>query len=351
VRIAGLLILFCSFLQAAQALETPRSLRGGQAGFAFRALGMGCRAFDVAADVLPCNPAHLAKNRERTFSTSLSFGNDITYSAEAKKLIDGKADKETIKNLFGERKTSDLQSQIEMGYAASNFGFAITPLGLNYRSLFRNSSLPEITVFASKDQSARAQIASYLGSSLSWGLQLRYLEREVIARQFFLTDALAEGGESLFQPERQTLFFVEPTLMFASDESVHRPEVSLGLVNSEVIRGTYSMEPSTRPIPELHLAASIDPFELSMGRWSLGFDSAWDREEKIGFAGWTVASTYQLGILTLMGSAGEEAQGLGFSILSGPLQVGLTSSTRTEEDASGFKYTNRRFDLLLGLQI
>jgi hypothetical protein len=339
------------FFQIGEAVEVPRDLRGGQVGFVSRTLGAGCRAFDVPSDVLPCNPAHLAKNRERTFSADLTFGNDISYSDEARKLIRGEADKATVSKLFSERKTADLQSQIEFGYVASNFGFSITPLGVNYRSLFRNSSLPEVSVFASQDQAARMQLASYMGSSLSWGLQLRYLQREVISRRFFLTDALAEDGEKLFQPERQTMFFVEPSIMYASDDSVHRPEVSLGLINSDVIQKTAAVAEGIKPIPELHLSGSIDPFELSMGRWSLGFDSAWDREEKIGFAGLTLASTYQLGILTLLGSVGEKANGLGFSVLSGPLRVGLTSSSRTDEDASGFKSTQQRYDFMLGIQI
>ena len=78
-------------------------------------------------------------------------------------------------------------------------------------------------LFASIEESARAQFGSYLGEDFYWGTQLRYLHRRFIANEFYLTDILTEDAGRILSPADQNSVYVEPSIMFAP-ENDWKPE-------------------------------------------------------------------------------------------------------------------------------
>lgn len=332
---------------AAGAVTPPRSMLSPNPGFLSHGLGSACYAFDLAADTLPCLPAHLAKDRERRFRANFHFGNHVTYADEARRLLDGDADQGTIRSLFEKREASELEAGVEAGYSTGTFGVAVTPLRLNYYTLFRSSALPEVTVFARQEQSARVQFASAMGRDLFWGLQARYLQRKFIADRFFLTDVLAEDGEKIFDPRGSRSIFLEPGILYSREDGRWNPELSASLSG---LRAWKSGDDGIQDLPQARLSGSVQP-DIGWGRWGFGFDYAWDTEVREWSDPFTLGTYYRFGILTLFASIAEDAAGAGFSVLSGPFNIGLTSSQKTIDAGDDERETYRRIHLLLGIEI
>src|SRR4051812_39969238 len=122
----------------AHALSAPASLKNGRSGLAQQTLGSTCFTFDIAADTLPCNPAYMAKERDRSFKAHLFLGNNVTYLREASDVINGKANAKTIETLFNEKKSSEFEASLEAAYVSETFGIAYEPYRISYYSLFQN---------------------------------------------------------------------------------------------------------------------------------------------------------------------------------------------------------------------
>ena len=343
----AILIFLVNLTAVANAVQIPRAMSFGANGLLSQGLGYGCFAFDLAADTLPCGPAVLAETRERAFRASVFFGNNVSYMKEATEFAKGEASSQTIETLFKRTDSSELDANLEAAFVSPTFGVAISPLRVNYFTTFRNPALPEVSLYASQEESAKLQFASYVGNDLFVGLQTRLLHRKFVARHFFLTDALAENGPQLFDPQQQSLLFLEPGIMFAPENPEWKPQLSLNLVNWGFADRSYEELPI---LPQYHLSGSIAPI-VGLGRWGLGFDLFWDQNVKDVLEPVTLATYYEFGILRLFASLAENSQGAGFQVMSGPLNLGVTYSDQQTDDGLGEKARARRLFLLLGIEI
>lgn len=344
---ASLIALFLIFTAAAHAFEAPRSMATGTSGLLTRALGRMCHGFDLASDTLPCNPAFIAFKREGTLRANLFFGNNVSYTKEASDLLNERADEDTIRTLFGKQDRSEFETNLEAGYWGETWGVSVSPLRVNYGTTFRNPSLPEISLFASQEESLRGQIGTYLGNDLFIGLQLRALHRKFIAKQFFLTDALANEGTGFFEPENQNVLYVEPGLLYAPEDSDWNPKAYMSLMNAGIASRASPAFPSR---PQFHLGTSVAA-DIGLGTWGLGVDIAWDNGMETDLEPVTVGSYYEFGILRLLAHVNERSNGVGFQVSSGFFNLGLASQSTTFNDGWGEKVTDRRLYLLLGAEI
>ena len=347
MRIELVLLFALLFSSLAQAMQVPQTMAFGNSSFMGQAMGNTCYAFDLGADTLPCNPAFMARERERQFKANIFFGNNVKYTQEATDLLRGNANDATVQRLFSQKESSELESNVDVGFLTETFGVAYSPLRLNYYTIFHDQALPEVTLFASQEESLRTQLASYMGNNFYWGLQLRYLHRKFIAQEFYLTDAFAENGSDLFQPREQSLIFAEPTVMYSVEDHWLRPEISYSLVNLGVADHQYDEYPST---PQSHVSGSVTP-DFSIGKLGVGFDYFYDRTVEKILDPFSVGAFYQMGILKVFGSLGTNTSGLGFNVVANKISVGLAYSSKTIQDELGDRATFQRVYMLLGVEI
>lgn len=345
-KIVILVVIFFGSL-ASHSFEAPYRFLSGAAGLMGTGLRHSCYALDVAADVLPCNPAFIAKEKERRFNTNLSLGNNVSYLKEATDLSQGRADQKSIQSLFQEHENNELQTQIELGHVQETFGWAVTPARVNYSTSFHNQALPKISLYASLEESAQLQFGSYLSDDWSYGVQLRYVHRRFVASQFYLTDALVPDGQYLFEPKQHYLFFIEPGVMFAPKESPLNPEFTIALANSGFVNERFAQIPVE---PEFHFTSSINP-ELDYGRFSLGIDVNFNKKLREGPGPLTLGGFYEFGILRLFGSLSRDENGVGFGIFNTWWNMGVAHHNETYLNPLDESITLSKTYLFLGIEI
>lgn len=347
IRLLVILLLTLMFLRSHAAVEVPRHFLEGRSGLVTQSLGGTCFVFDITADTLPCNPAFMARERERTFKANIFFGNNVTYAKEASDLLNGRANQDTVQAMFGKKESSEFETVLDMAYLTETIGIALQPTRLSYYTLFRNQVLPQVTLYASQEESLRGQFASYIGNDFYLGAQFRYVHRKFISQDFFLTDALVQDGMDLFNPQEQNLLFFEPGLLYANDDHWLRPQFSMNLVNWGLEDRKYE---NVQNDPQFHIGGSVTP-NLGPGRLGLGIDVFWDKRVESALEPVTLGSFYEFGILKIYGSVSETSQGMGFGILAGAVDLGLAYSNRTVENPLGEKSSFRRVYMLLGVEI
>lgn len=331
----------------AHAYEVPRHFMSGASGFMSMGFRQSCFSLDIPSDTLPCNPAFIAKEKERRFNANVYLGNNVSYLKEATDLSQGHANEDSIQTIFKRHEDNQLQTQIELGHVQETFGWAVTPMQVNYSTTFRNQALPEISLYASLEESARIQFGSYLSDDWSFGVQLRYLQRRFVASRFFLLEALLPSGKYLFEPRRQSLFFVEPALLYAPKGNSANPEFTLMIANAGWVNQNYAELPVT---PEYHFTSSVNP-ELSYGRFSLGLDLNLNKNMRTGQFPVTLGSFYEYGILRLFGSIGRDENAVGMGVFNAWWNMGVAHRNDSYEDAVGSMYTLNRTYLFIGIEI
>ncbi|MBL7556526.1 MAG: hypothetical protein JNM24_11960 [Bdellovibrionaceae bacterium] len=332
---------------ASHSYEAPYRFLSGAPGLMGTGLRQSCYALDVPTDILPCNPAFIAKEKERRFNANLSLGNNVSYLKEATELSQGRADQKSIQTLFQDHENNELQTQIELGLVQETFGWAITPVLVNYSTSFHNQALPKISLYASLEESARLQFGSYLSDDWSYGVQLRYVHRRFVASQFYLTDALVPDGRYLFEPKQQYLFFIEPGVMYAPKDSPLNPEFTIALANSGFVNERFSEIPVE---PEFHFTSSINP-EFEYGRFSLGVDVNFNKKLREGPGPLTLGGFYEFGILRLFGSLARDENGVGFGIFNTWWNMGVAHRNETYLNPLDESITISKTHLFLGIEI
>ncbi len=345
-KIIFLLMSLLTFKVFAQ--QAPSALRSGRSGLVSQTLGATCYTLDISADTLPCNPAYMAKERTRIFRANAFIGNNVSYLLEASDIASGKADSKTIDTLFSDRKSSEFEADIEAGFLSDTFGIAITPYRVSFYSLFQNPALPEITLFASLESSARMQIASYIQDDIYLGLQVRYLQRKFIASRFFLTDVLAENHNQYLNPQDQTFLFLEPGFLYSNERNEWKPEVSANIINLGFKFGDKN--PAADPLVEYHLGGSFS-YHFGYGRWGWVLDAGWNREIESPSEVLTLGSYFEIGILEIFASVAEKFNGAGFSVHFDSFNIGMSYSVKAEKFDSNNEAYSRRIYFLLGAEI
>ena len=331
--------------QQTQAIVLSESVMDGTSSFVSQTLANSCFALDVPADTLPCNPAFIGRKRASQARAQIFLGNNVTYLKDANELINGHPDSSTVQRLFSQRSSSEFQLALAGGYYQEGFGFELTPFHLNFETLFSDQALPQITLFASIEESARVQFGHPLGDDFYWGLQVRYRHRRYVSSEFFVTDVLTEDGSSRFSPQDQDSVFLEPSLLYAPEDVFWRPSLSAGVRDLGVSSGSG---PATPINLQYHLSGAIAP-EFKIGELSLGLDLMWNQAQRdVGnFA--TLGASYRYGILRLLASASSGGQGVGFIAEDDFWSIGLNYVVRQIVDSVGASSSERKIYFILGV--
>ena len=342
-------LIFFLFLYPSLAFsfEVKNSFLSSMSGFMSMGLRQSCYAFDISSNTLPCNPAFIGKEKSRRFNASIFLGNNVSYLDEATDLSRGHADEFSIQKLFQRHEDDELQTQIELGHIQEKFGWSVTPMQVNYSTTFRNQALPQISLYASLEETAKMQFGGYLGDDWSFGIQLRYLQRRFVASQFYLTDALVPEGRALFEPRKQSSLFVEPAILYTPEAHDLNPEFTVFIANSGYVDKSYSELPV---IPEYHFTVSINP-ELTYGKFSLGVDVNFNKDIQNSVSPMTLGSYYEYGILRLFGSVARFESAVGFGVFNTWWNLGVANKNELIDDSVGNTVRLYKTYLFLGVEI
>ena len=339
-------VLFLSFM--AEAIEVPRSIPLGTSDFTHRSLGTTCFAMDAVVDGLPCNPAFTAKERKAQLQTHIFFGNNVSYVQDVNDIMNKQSDQKNIEHLFNQTRSSEMEANVEAGFLTEKFGLSFSPYRLSYYSLIRNSALPVITLYAGQEQVIRAQLASYVQDDFYFGVQLRGVQRRFILSEFTLTDALAESSQDeIFRVREQKALYFEPGFLWAPEDRLWGPQVSLTLTQLGAVDKKYTELPAS---PEAHLGTSVKP-PVTYGELELGTTfSAQSRYEK-----WTdlirLGVSYKLGATQYIASATENQYDLAFLLHYKGVRGGLTYDFRKFINLLGEKDEVRTIYTQIGIEI
>lgn len=345
IRLIFLLSMLSTFCVHAEIAS--RAQRSGRSNFMSQALGEGCMSFDFASGTLPCNPGFIAMKRDSHLKANIFFGNNFQASKEISAIIDGSADQTTIHNLFVSEKHSEIEAIFELGYLTETWGISISPLRAQSTLHSRNPALPEISLFATQEESIQFQIGSYLGHDFFFGTQVRSIHRKLVARQFFLIEAATEDGLNLVKPLDQQILFIEPSLVFAPENTEWNPQVYLSIRDFNIRDHSQELA-NIGPATHVGISGQSD---FGYGRLGLGLDLNWNSDYEQITQSATVSSFFQFGILRLLGHFSEDSQGTGFQVLSDWMQIGLVTNSQKLRLGWGESATEQNTYLTLGAEI
>jgi hypothetical protein len=328
MKIFALILLFAL---SARAVEVPRSLAIGSSNFTSRALAETCYTMDALIDGMPCNPAFTAKDRESKFQAHLFFGNNVSYTKEVSNLLNENGNEQDVNRLFNQKRSSEMEANVEAGFLTENFALGYSPYRLTYYSLIRNTSLPVITLYAAQEDTLRTQVATYLRKDIFVGTQLRWVHRKFILSEFTLADALVEdANDDIFRVEEQRAFYIEPGILWAPERE-WSPQVSFNITQLGFVDKKFEQLPVS---PQGHLGFSVKP-EISRGIFEVGTVytmrtdyETWTELLKLGLS-------YQLGPTQYIASFAEKQYSLAFLFQFKPVRAGLAYDYKTFENLVG----------------
>lgn len=332
------LIIIATLFLAVPTLATPMrvgpTIHTYRSGIVADALGSTCFAFNVGADTLPCQPADIAITQDNKGQAQLYFANNLRLSSEAIEILRrDQSTPEFLEAIFNERRSSELQGQLDFAWRRQGWGVQLTPFRLFYHSSFRNEAFTEARLLVFQEESANFQWGTYLQDDWAMGMQTRLVHRRFVSQSFFLSDAFSESGKKLLEPEDQTLLYLEPGIQYHGFDGRWAPRVGVTMTNLGVTNRASSFSQK----PQFHVAASINP-AVGEGTFSLGVDTFLHEDLIEAKDAFTIGAIFSLPIFQVMGSLSTQAAALGVNIPLGVFNFGA-SLRREEIDFGGIDKT------------
>lgn len=217
-----------------------------------KSLGAACSSIRNQRIDPPCNPAHLDIDRmdvvtdeqEGLLAAQLMLGDTYSYFYKNRDLFNSDTKNNLIKDLLTQKDTIGLDSSLQFWWKQQGFVFGIEPLRLHSYSEVLNSAYPDIFMEGVYQQSVYFQYAHLIEiseiSKSYWGVQVRLLDRQIIAEHVYLFDALT-NLDNYFQIQRQKAVLIEPGFSWdlSTKDSDWNPMLSvkfsqLGFVDKKV---------------------------------------------------------------------------------------------------------------------
>lgn len=217
-----------------------------------RSLGAACGSIRNQRIDPPCNPAHLDIDRmdvvqdeqDGLLAAQLMLGDTYNYFYKNRDLFNSDTKNSLIKDLLTQKDTIGLDSSLQFWWKQQGFVFGIEPLRLHSYSEVLNSAYPDIFMEGVYQQSMYFQYAHLIEipeiRKSYWGVQVRLLDRQIIAEHIYLFDALT-NLDNYFQVQRQKALLIEPGFAWdlSSKDSDWNPMLSvkfsqLGFVDKKI---------------------------------------------------------------------------------------------------------------------
>jgi hypothetical protein len=340
-----LILIF--FSSTALAIDLPRRLTSGRSDFKSHALGDNCYSMDIFS-ALPCNPAFLARDQKEYWYGHLFFGNNVQYYNDAKEVLDNRADTATFQRLFSQTRSAELEADIDVGKRNNHFAFSLSPTRINYYSLIRDRVLPYISLYAAQEQILRLQYAWELPNDFYFGVQARGLSRKFILSEFFLTEAVAEGGgDRVLNNRYQNIFYLEPGLLWSAPQTALQPQIAFSITQAGLADKKYDDLSSEI---EAEMGASIKP-ELATGILEVGTHVSLHSQTKRWTDLLSAAATYTIGSSQYVGSISENQADLGLFLQVSKFQTGVVYDYRIFENLLGERDQIHTWYFQLGAEI
>lgn len=217
LRFTFFILLF--FLQVSAVESTKWQTR--ENFLSHRSLGAACSAIRNQRIDPPCNPAHLDIDRneiipeeqEGLLAAQLMLGDTYDYFYKNRDLFESDKKNDLIKDLLTQKETIGLDSSIQFWWKEQGFVFGIEPLRLHSYSEVLNSAYPDIFMEGIYQQDLYFQYGRLIEvpeiHKSYWGVQVRFLDRQIISEHVYLFDALT-NLDNYFQVQRQKAILIEP---------------------------------------------------------------------------------------------------------------------------------------------
>lgn len=287
-----------------------------------------CYSYEDGTPGLPCNPAFLGIHRP---SQGWFYGhgnNNFSYFQDIADIINGPIKTDKLLPIVNHNSNDHFQMSASLGYMSDNWGINFVPARLILFTNIRNPSLPRINVLVAKEEEAQLQVGSFIDHEWSWGLQLRGVHRRFSYNDSYLSDHLTEDLDLLYQVHTQYAIYLEPSLIYAPEDTGWNPVFSamatnLGRADKEF--APYNFDPN------VHLGASIAN-DFDFGKLQFGVIGQWftglNRERL--FSG--LGGTYTLSHFQIFTTVTEIEKQLGLAFNS---SIFTTAFTYAEQDWNG----------------
>ncbi len=309
----------------------PRELILDGPAMASDSLGFTCVAIEDHDRIAPCNPAFVARSHKNQFQGRIYGGGQISYLTEVREITEQKATDESINRLFSKNSSIDMEAGVDLGGRFDNWALSVTPYRFVGYTVLRNPVLPQISLFAAQEQSAKYQFGSYVGDDWSWGLQLRGVNRKFVSQTFTLADVATTPNSELLPVQTQSGFYVEPGVVKEWTEYEWRPTFSAVISQLGVTSRKYYEYPTD---PEGILGFSVQPLSEDFD-WELGVAARLAPPIKSAAEIWRLGSRLSFGALDLSTSVGASDWSLGFKFTWRTAFVGIQYQNRLIEDLLG----------------
>ncbi len=300
---------------------------GGGSDFTSEAMGNLCFTFDPFEDHLPCNPSFLAFEREPKLQLDMGASESVGEVSDSYDLIDGRNGRSLENDLISGRKNFSALGGFEASYAQKLWGVSWVPRRVAMQTTSYQVPVPTVEIQGLSEQSARAQIATYLAGDYSVGLQARVTDRQGIYGEYSALDQEIATSESPFERKTRTFFTLEPGMVFQPlnswDGRVTAMFRNLGISK----RGIDDLVPDPSAVIGASISPYFGPIKFHLGISGEFYERPWDDyEEQV-----TVGSGITIKKLSLFAANQEHKHMLSLLFSPGSIVLGVVY---TEEELS-----------------
>lgn len=180
-------------------------------------LGPVCLSLPASSLDLDCNPAFLARSEKRQVRLGLTANDRVGEVNDYRtKLVDNDAEG-IVNKVLGQREALVARATTAAWYQRDWWAIGYVPFRGGFASNVRNPAYPTVAadIFKESEIFAKAGLLATADQNLEVGLQLRYVDRQFLRRQFDFLDVY--GNPSQLQIQSQKVLYLEPGMSYSFD--------------------------------------------------------------------------------------------------------------------------------------
>ncbi len=304
--------------------KNARTFFQGYSSLLEKSLAHSCLGLTDIADSLPCNPATVPLITKSDLSAEGLVSNGYQAVKSTRSLLSGDITQESVDTLFKGSSQIQIEGNSDVHFKSPHLTGRYVPLSIKGLSVVRNIANPEAQIQAIQESGFKFQSGYKWSKNFYFGLQVQFLERKYINKQFLLVELATAAGKNLLIPQKQSVTTFEPGLYYKFSNTFLKPAISLLIANG----GFYQPFDKEINLPtEAQFGFAISP-PIYWGEFNLTLDyktlSVEDKElsDKIhsGFL-------YKFGSLNLAGGLNTHGASSGVFYSIEKINAGILYST------------------------
>lgn len=239
MRLAALLLAIAyslpSWSQGILFAEIPYSLTSQQSvTVTHLSLGETCHVIFLPGHLVPCNPAFLPIDADKTerdsfLNGNIYLGDDYSKITEYFKILNNEDKAELAERFLNEKDPIAMQASTSLWMKSSWFSATFTPYKISYFSVVRDQADPQVALHALQEHSIAVQVGDEFADGFFAGLQVRGVKRKFIHQEFPVLEAVTDP-EHVLEIQDQHVLYLEPGVGYSVPVD-WRPRLSVNLIN------------------------------------------------------------------------------------------------------------------------